>query len=61
MSQHLTRITKKLLKCLQFEPIAIDELVNCSGFSAAEVASMLLIMELKGSVVSEAGLYSRIK
>ena len=52
---------QKLLKCLQFEPVAIDELVNCSGFSAAEVASMLLIMELEGSIVSESGLYSRIK
>ena len=52
---------QKLLKCLQFEPIAIDELVNCSGFSAAEVASMLLIMELEGSVVNASGLYSRYK
>jgi len=52
---------QKLLKCLPYEPVAIDELVNCSGFSAAEVASMLLIMELKGSIVSEGGLYSRIK
>ncbi len=52
---------QKLLKCLQFEPVAIDELVNCSGFTAAEVASMLLIMELEGSIVSESGRYSRIK
>ncbi len=52
---------QKLLKCLQFEPVAIDELVNRSGFSAAEIASMLLIMELEGSIVSESGLYSRIK
>lgn len=52
---------QKLLKCLQFEPVAIDELVNCSGFSAAEVASMLLIMELEGSIVSESGRYTRIK
>lgn len=51
---------QKLLKCLQFEPIAIDELVECSGFSAAEVASMLLILELEGSVVSDAGRYSRV-
>ena len=52
---------QKLLKCLQYEAIAIDELVNCSGFSAAEVASMLLIMELEGSVVNEGGRYTRIK
>jgi len=52
---------QKLLKCLQYEATAIDELVDCSGFSAAEVASMLLIMELKGSVVNEGGRYTRIK
>ena len=52
---------QKLLKCLQYEAIAIDELVDCSGFSAAEVASMLLIMELEGSVVNEGGRYIRIK
>ncbi len=52
---------QKLLKCLQYEAIAIDELVNCSGFSAAEVASILLIMELEGSVVNEGGRYTRVK
>ncbi len=52
---------QKLLKCLPYEPVAIDELVDCSGFTAAEVASMLLIMELEGKVVCEGGLYSRIK
>ena len=52
---------QKLLKCLQYEPMAIDELVSLSGFSAAEVASMLLIMELEGGVVSEGGLYTRLK
>lgn len=52
---------QKLLKCLQYEAVAIDDLVNCSGFSAAEVASMLLIMELEGRVVTEGGRYMRIK
>ena len=52
---------QKLLKCLQYEAVAIDELVDCSGFSAAEVASILLIMELEGSVVNEGGRYTRIK
>ena len=52
---------QKLLKCLQYEAAAIDELVDNSGFSAAEVASMLLIMELEGSVVNEGGRYTRIK
>jgi len=52
---------QKLLKCLQYEATAIDELVDCSGFSAAEVASMLLIMELEGSVVNEGGRYTRVQ
>ncbi|MDH5611954.1 MAG: DNA-processing protein DprA [Gammaproteobacteria bacterium] len=52
---------QKLLKCLQYEAIAIDELVDHSGFSAAEVASMLLIMELEGQVVNEGGRYTRVK
>ncbi len=51
---------QKLLKCLAYEPVPIDELVNRSGFAAAEVASMLLILELEGRVVSESGLYTRV-
>jgi DNA processing protein len=51
---------QKLLKCLAYEPAQIDELVNRSGFTASEVASMLLILELEGSVASEGGLYTRV-
>ena len=51
---------QKLLKCLAYDPISVDELVNQSGFTAAEVASMLLIMELEGNVVCQGGLYTRI-
>jgi DNA processing protein len=51
---------QQLLKCLAYEPMPIDELVNRSGFSAPEVASMLLILELEGCVVSESGLYTRL-
>ncbi len=51
---------QKLLKCLAYEPVPIDELVNRSGFAASEVASMLLILELEGCVVSESGLYTRV-
>ena len=50
---------QKLLKCLDYEPASIDELVNRSPFSAAEIASMLLIMELEGTISSKDGLYSR--
>jgi DNA processing protein len=51
---------QKLLKCLDFEPRPIDSIVTCSGFSAAEVASMLLILELEGSIVCKSGRYTRV-
>lgn len=51
---------QKLLKCLANEPASVDELVSRSRFSAAEVASMLLILELQGTVVSENGRYTRL-
>ena len=39
---------QKLTECLDYEPRSIDELVERSGFSAAETASMLLMLELNG-------------
>lgn len=50
-----------LLDCMDFEPIAIDELVTRNNMSAAEIASMLLILELQGYVISENGRYCRIQ
>ncbi len=52
---------QKLLKCLAYEPASIDELVLRSHFTAAEVASMLLIMELEGTIVCQGGRYTNIK
>lgn len=52
---------QKLLKCLAYEPASIDELVNRSGFTAAEVASMLLILELEGIIVCQDGRYTCIR
>ncbi len=49
---------QKLLKCLAYEPAGIDELVDRSNFNAAEVASMLLILELEGIVVCQDGRYT---
>ncbi|MBT8120813.1 MAG: DNA-processing protein DprA [Gammaproteobacteria bacterium] len=49
---------QKLLKCLAYEPSSIDELVIRSKFSAAEIASMLLILELEGIVVCQDGRYT---
>jgi len=51
---------QKLLKCLAYEPTSIDELVLRSQFNAAEIASMLLILELEGIVVSQNGRYTNI-
>jgi DNA processing protein len=51
---------QKLLKCLAYEPASIDELVNNSHFTAAEVASMLLIMELEGIIACQDGHYTRV-
>ncbi len=50
-----------LLKHMEFEPVAIDELVERSNLGASEIASMLLILELQGQVVSQKGLYSRTR
>ena len=49
---------QKLLKCLAYEPASIDQLVIRSKFSAAEVASMLLILELEGIIVCQDGRYT---
>ncbi len=49
---------QKLLKCLAYEPASIDELVRSSDFTAAEIASMLLIMELEGIIVCQDGRYT---
>jgi DNA processing protein len=49
---------QKLLKCLAYEPASIDELVRSSNFTAAEIASMLLILELEGIIICQDGLYT---
>jgi len=48
-----------LLKHMEYEPVAIDELVERSNLGVSEIASMLLILELQGHVVSQSGRYSR--
>jgi len=50
-----------LLDALGFEPATIDSLVARTGFPAAAVASMLLILELDGCVAAlPGGRYDRI-
>ena len=52
---------QQLLDCMAFEPASIDELVERSQQKAADIASMLLILELQGAVVSQAGRYARLR
>ena len=51
----------ELLDCMGFDPVSTDQLVQKSRFSAAEISSMLLLLELQGHVSSEAGgLFTRL-
>ncbi len=51
---------RQLLECLQSHPKQIDELVEMTGLSAAELSSMLLILELNGQLCREkTGAYSK--
>ena len=53
---------RHLLECMGHdEPLSVDELVERSELTAAEVSSMLLIMELDGYVSSDNHLYVRVK
>jgi DNA processing protein len=47
--------SKILLNACGFEPVDADILVARTGFSAAAVASMLLMLELRGELESSAG------
>jgi len=51
---------QRLLESMEYEPASIDELVSRNQLAAGEIASMLLILELQGQVVSQNGQYSRI-
>jgi len=51
---------QKLLSCMGYEPTDIDSIAECTGFSAANIASMLLILELQGDIVAQNGLYTRL-
>ncbi|MDJ0926407.1 MAG: DNA-processing protein DprA [Gammaproteobacteria bacterium] len=46
---------RRLLRCLGWDPVNTDELVARSGLTAAEVSSMLLILELEDRVQPLAG------
>lgn len=44
-----------LLNIMGFEPIQLENIVNLSGLTVSEVSSMLMLLELEGSVASLAG------
>jgi len=51
---------QKLLSCMGYDPMDIDSISECTGFSAANIASMLLILELQGDIVTSNGFYTRL-
>jgi DNA processing protein len=51
----------ELLEAMGFDPATTDELVQRTGFPAAEVSSILLLLELQGHVSSApGGLFTRL-
>jgi DNA processing protein len=46
---------KVLLDSMAYDPISIDRLIELTGLTIDSVSSMLLILELRGLVVSQAG------
>jgi DNA processing protein len=46
---------RRLLSCLGYDPSAPDDLIARTGLPAFEIASMLLLLELKGHVESHPG------
>lgn len=62
MESVLDKDHSKLLNAMGFDPISIDQLVVATGFDAASIAAMLLILELQNYVTSNGGgTYTRIK
>jgi DNA processing protein len=52
---------RKVLEMLGFQPRSITELIEVSGLTAAELSSMLLVLELEGFVEAlPGGRYSRL-
>ena len=52
---------QNLLNLIMFSPTSVDWLVQQSGFSVEVISSMLLLLELQGSIASTPGGYIRIK
>jgi len=52
---------QNLLNLIMFSPTSVDWLVQESGFSVEVISSMLLMLELQGSIATTPGGYIRIK
>ncbi len=52
---------QNLLNLVMFSPTSVDWLVQESGFSVEVISSMLLMLELQGSIATTPGGYIRIK
>ncbi len=51
----------RLLEAMGFDPVSVDDLVERSGLTAAEVSSILLILQLQGLIApATGGLYVRL-
>jgi DNA processing protein len=46
---------RRLLSCMGYDPMAPDDLIARTGLPAYEIASMLLLLELQGQVISHPG------
>jgi DNA processing protein len=46
---------RRLLDCMGYDPLAPDDLIARTGLPAFEIASMLLLLELQGHVLSHPG------
>ncbi len=60
LAGEIDAVYQRLLDCIEYEPQTIDTLIERSGLAAAEVASMLLMLELNGKIVRvEGGKFTR--
>ncbi len=58
---HPDNCANSLLAYVDFEPTTLDSIISASGLTAAEVSSMLLMLELEGAVsAADCGGYVRL-
>lgn len=57
--EELDQEYRELLESMDDAPLPVDRIVERSGLTAESVSSMLLLLELRGWVVSSAGGYAR--